>query len=148
MRARVHNKLPRWQRSLVYALSAALVLTGLGWLVAVYVMAPAGEPTPAPHAWAGPLLALHGIAAYAALIAYAFVGHVHVRTGWREPALRPMGVALGVSIVVLAVTGLVFYYVANESAIPYARWTHVATGLVLPVVLALHIRNGRRARAR
>ena len=145
MTTRLHNRLQRWHRRLVYALTTVLVLTGAGWLAAVYLAAPPGEPTPAPHPWAGALLAAHGIAAYAALVAYAFVGHAHVRTGWRVPALRTAGAWLGASIFVLFVTGLVFYYVAQEEAIPFARWTHVVAGVALPVVLAVHIRNGRRA---
>jgi len=145
MTTRLHNRLQRWHRRLVYALTTVLVLTGAGWLAAVYLAAPPGEPTPAPHPWAGALLAAHGIAAYAALVAYAFVGHAHVRTGWRAPALRTAGAWLGASIFVLFVTGLVFYYVAQEEAIPFARWTHVVAGVALPVVLAVHIRNGRRA---
>ncbi|HTQ00267.1 MAG TPA: hypothetical protein VMN56_13140 [Casimicrobiaceae bacterium] len=145
MTGRLHNRLPRWHRRLVYTLTTVLVLTGAGWLAAVYLAAPPGEPTPAPHPWAGPLLAIHGVAAYAALVAYAFVGHAHVRTGWRVPALRTAGACLGASVLVLVVTGLVFYYVAAEAAIPFARWTHVAAGVALPVVLAVHIRSGRRA---
>jgi hypothetical protein len=144
MTTRLHNRLPNWHRRLVYALTTVLVLTGAAWLAAVYLAAPPGEPTPAPHAWAGPLLAAHGIAAYAALVAYAFVGHAHVRTGWRVPALRPVAAWLIASILLLVVTGLVFYYVAEEAAIPYARWTHVAAGVLLAIALVIHIRNGRR----
>lgn len=144
MTARLHNRLPRWHRQLIYALTAALLLSGLGWLAAAYLAAPAGEPTPAPHPWASPLLTIHGIAAYVALIAYALVGHAHLRTGWRVPTLRSAGAWLGASILVLAVTGLVFYYVAAEGAIPFARWTHVATGMLLPIALWIHIRRGRR----
>jgi len=144
MTTRLHNRLPRWHRRLVYALTTVLVLTGAGWLAAVYLAAPPGEPTPAPHPWAGALLAAHGIAAYAALVAYAFVGHAHVRTGWRVPALRTAGAWLGASILLLAATGLVLYYVATEAAIPFARWTHIAAGVLLPIALVIHIRNGRR----
>ena len=88
MRHRLHNRLPPWQRRTIYALTGLLVLSGLGWLAVAYMLAPAGEPTPAPHPLAGTMLAVHGIAAYAALFAFALVGHVHMRTGWRVPGLR------------------------------------------------------------
>ncbi len=148
MRHRLHNSLPRWHRRTIYALTGALVISGLGWLVVAYLLAPAGEPTPAPHPLAGTMLAAHGIAAYAALFAFALVGHVHMRTGWRVPALRSGAAWLCATIAVLALTGLGFYYVATESAVPFLRWTHVAAGVLLPGGLALHIMRGRRASGR
>jgi hypothetical protein len=148
MRHRLHNSLPRWHRRTIYALTGALVLTGLGWLVVAYLLAPAGEPTPTPHPLAGPVLALHGVAAYAALVAFALVGHVHMRTGWRVPALRSGAFWLCVTMAALALTGLGFYYIATESAIPLLRWSHVVAGVLLPFWLALHIARGRRAMRR
>jgi hypothetical protein len=144
MRHRVHNRLPRWHRRAIYTLTLLLIVSGLGWLAAVYLLAPPGEPTPAPHALAGPLLEAHGIAAYAALAAYALVGHAHMRTGWRVPALRSAGFWLCATVALLALSGLGFYYIATESVIPYLRWTHVAVGMALPCWLALHIVRGRR----
>ena len=148
MRHRLHNRLPRWVRRAIYLMTALLVLSGLAWLAVVYLLAPAGEPTPAPHPLAGPLLALHGIVAYVALIGYALVGHVHVRTGWRVPSLRVAAFWLCAMLAMLTVTGLGFYYVSVEVALPPLRWTHVAAGLMLPLVLALHIVRGRRIAGR
>ncbi len=148
MRHRLHNRLPRWHRLTIYALTGALGLSGIGWLIVVYLLAPAGEPTPAPHPLAGTMLAVHGIAGYAALIAFALVGHVHMRTGWRVPALRNAAFWLCATLAVLALTGLGFYYVAAEAAVPFLRWTHVAAGIILPGWLALHIARGRRVTGR
>lgn len=148
MRGRLHNRLPRWHRRTIYSLTTLLFVTGALWLAVVYLAAPPGEPTPAPHEWAGPLLAIHGIAAYAALIAYGLVGHAHLRTGWRAPALRSAGTWLCAMIVLLAGTGLGIYYLAAETVIPAVRWTHVAAGVLLPCWLALHIVRGHRYAAR
>ena len=148
MRHRLHNRLPRWHRRAIYLVTALLVLSGLVWLAVVYLLAPPGDPTPAPHPLAGPLLALHGIVAYVALIGYALVGHTHVQTGWRVPSLRVAAFWLCAMLAVLTVTGLGFYYVSVEDALPPLRWTHVAAGLVLPLVLALHIARGRRMAGR
>ena len=148
MRHRLHNRLPRWHRLTIYALTGALGLSGIGWLVVAYLLAPAGEPTPAPHPLAGTMLALHGIAGYAALVAFALVGQVHMRTGWRVPALRNAAFWLCATLAILALTGLGFYYVAAEAAVPFLRWTHVAAGAILPGWLALHIARGRRITGR
>jgi len=144
MRGRLHNRLPRWHRWTVYALTAVLVVTGALWLLAVYALAAPGAPTPAPHAWASPLLTAHGVAAYAALFAYALVGHMHMRTGWRVPGLRSAAFWLCTMIATLAVTGLGLYYVAAETAVSASRWVHVAAGVLLPCWLVLHIVRGRR----
>lgn len=148
MRHRLHNRLPGWHRRAIYALTFLLIVSGLGWLATAYLLAAAGEPTPAPHPLAGPLLAAHGITAYAALFAYALVGHAHMRTGWRVPALRSAGVWLCTAIAALTLTGLGLYYVATESYIAYLRWTHVVAGILLPCWLALHIARGRRVTRR
>src|SRR5262245_27575135 len=145
---RLHNRLSRWHRHTIYALTVALIVSGIAWIAVCYALAPPGDPTPAPHPLAGPLLAVHGIAAYAALIAYALVGHAHLRTGWRVAALRSAALALLTTIAALAVTGVGFYYVAAEDAMPLLRWTHVAAGALLPCWLALRIVRGRRVTRR
>ncbi len=145
---RLHNRIPRWHRRAIYALTAMLVLSGVVWLLVVYLLAPPGEPVPAPHPWAGTLLLVHGVAAYAALLAYALVGHAHLRTGWRVPQLRNVALVLCVTIGVLALTGLGFYYLAAEAALPFLRWSHVAAGVILPCWLALHIVRGRHVTRR
>lgn len=144
MSSRLHNRLPRWHRRAIYVLTLALIASGVAWIVACYALAPPGDPTPAPHWLAGPLLAAHGITAYAALVAYALVGHAHLRTGWRVRVLRSAGTALLTTIAALALTGIGFYYVAAEEALPLIRWTHVAAGALLPYWLVLHIARGRR----
>ena len=145
---RLHNRLPRWHRRTIYALTLVLIASGVAWVVACYAFASPGDPTPAPHPLAGPLLAAHGIAAYVALVVYALVGHAHLRTGWRVPMLRSAGIALLSTLTVLALTGIGFYYVAAEDAVPVIRWTHVAAGALLPCWLALHIVRGRRVTRR
>ncbi len=141
---RFHNRLPRWHRRAIYAATGTLLLSGAIWLIVAYGLAPPGEPLPAPHPWAGTLLMLHGVAAYVALPMFALVGHVHMRTGWRVPELRSAALALCVTLAFLVLTGLGFYYVSTESALPFLRWSHVAAGAVLPCGLALHILRGRR----
>ena len=145
MKTRLRNRLSPWHRWTIYALTGAMLASGLGWLAVSYLLAPANEAGPAPHVLAGPLLAVHGIAAGVAMIAYALVGHTHLRTGWQIPAIRGAALWLCAAIVLLFLTGLGFYYIAVEGMIPYLRWTHVAAGLLLPACLVRHIARGHRA---
>jgi len=146
MRHLPHNRLPRWLRRGIYALTTLLLGSGIAWLGAAYLLAAPGEDTPAPHPWAGPALAIHGIAAQAALVAYALVGQAHLRAGWRTVAQRRAGVGLALAVLLLMSSGLGFYYGANEAALPWLRWSHVAIGTALPVLLGWHVRRGRRLR--
>jgi hypothetical protein len=146
MRHASHNRLPRWHRRAIDALTALLLGSGLAWLFVAYQLAPTGEATPAPHPWGGPLLAVHGVCAYLALVGCALVGQVHLRIGWRQPAARAAALTLGMALLVLMATGLGFYYVANEAATPWLRWSHVAAGLLMPVALQWHRIRGRAGR--
>jgi len=139
-----HNRLPPWLRRGIHAVVAGLVLSGSGWLLVAYALAPAGEPTPAPHRWSGTLLAMHGTLAHAGLVLCALVGQMHLRIGWRRPEVRRRAVLLVGTLLMLAATGLGFYYAADEQLLPWLRWSHVAVGLLLPLALALHVARGRR----
>lgn len=144
MNRRAHNRLARAHRWGIYAITAFLAATGAIWLGVSYLAAPPGELLPVPHPWGGSLLAVHGVAAYAALLVYALVGHTHLRAGWQRPVLRAAGGGLVAAILALALTGLALYYVPSEAAREAARWLHVAAGAAMPAALAWHIRNGRR----
>jgi hypothetical protein len=144
MHSRLRNRLSPWHRWTIYALTGALLVSGLSWLIVSYLFVPQGETGPAPHPLGGPLLAVHGVAAGAAMIAYALVGHTHLRTGWQLPAIRGAALWLCAAILLLFLTGLGFYYVAAEGVIPYLRWTHVGAGLLLPAYLVRHIVRGHR----
>ena len=141
-----HNRLPRWHRRAIHALTALLWLSGIAWLVFVYTLAPPGEETPAPHAYAGTALTVHGVAAQVALIAFALVGHAHLRAGWRTREQRKSGIGVGLALTLLAATGLGFYYSANESALPLLRWSHVAIGAALPALVTWHAARAWRLR--
>ena len=141
-----HNGLPDRLRRTIYAVTALLAVTGVGWLFVVYALALPGEPTPAPHPLAGTLLMVHGIAAYAGIAVLALVGQAHLRTGWRTAALRIPGIALCLALALLIATGLGFYYSGNDELLPALRWSHVALGVLMPVALAWHIVIGRRTR--
>ncbi len=130
--------LPRWQRNAIYACTGALTLTGIAWL-----LLPDAETSEAAR-W---MLRLHGVAAYALLVAAGSVLPVHLKLGWIRRRNRWSGSLLVALLAALAATGLWLYYgsLASHGATSIAHWIG---GLALPVWVVLHRAWGLRSRAR
>lgn len=143
MRRNARNRLPRWQRQFIYATTALLTITGIGWLIVCYLLAPGGEPTPAPHPWAPTLLGVHGIAAYLSLAGLGIVSAMHMRVGWQREPQRVIGVVLCSVFALLVITGLAFYYFVSDATRPLLRDVHIVAGFALPLMLVWHILRGR-----
>ena len=65
----------------------------------------------------------------------------HVPVGLRSKRNKPLGLILIGGIGLLAITGYLLYYVADEAFRGGVSWTHLGLGLCLPIVLILHIFN-------
>jgi hypothetical protein len=139
------HHLARWQRVSVYAVGAALLLTGAGWLGVHYLIgAGAGEMPHPLEAWA---LRLHGLAAFGGLFVLGLVGAAHVPHGWRlsrRPRWahqRRTGLALCVLAAALALSGYLLYYFAPEAFRPTLGWTHSIIGGLMAWAILLHRRG-------
>lgn len=136
-------RLSRWLRQALYALAGALFATGVAWFLGNL-----SEGLSRTEAWqmvSTYLLMLHGGAAMLFLLLLGAIGALHVCIAWRSRKNRSMGVALLVSNVLLIGTAFGLYYFGAESL---RRWTsdlHIAVGLGFPLLLALHVVQGRRS---
>ncbi|WP_456852650.1 cytochrome b/b6 domain-containing protein [Bradyrhizobium sp. USDA 4501] len=83
------------------------------------------------------LLMLHGISAYAVLVAIGSLLPLHVRSGWHRRRKRWTGGTTLAMLVLLAMTGLVLYYGAESTREP-ARWIHIAVGLACMALFPVH----------
>ena len=123
----------RWS---IYAIVVVLFTTGLAWWLLDAGSSPARFY----------LMAAHGLAAMAFLVAFGAIFALHVREGWRRRLNRASGA------LVLTVTGLLIpsalglYYIGSDALRGLTSDLHIATGLVLPFLLAAHVVLGRRAR--
>jgi hypothetical protein len=133
---------PRWQRWSVHATVLALLASGVAWLIAHYGMRAAGELA-APHPLEPWSLRLHGIAAYAFLLAFGSMSAVHVVLGWRARRNRGSGAGFVLAATLLFVTALGLYY-GPESAHATTSMLHWGLGLALLPLLWLHIVIARR----
>jgi hypothetical protein len=86
-----------------------------------------------------------------ALMAMMFVGglwSVHMRSGWRRRRQRASGTRLGVALLLLAVTAVGVYYLADETLANATAFVHLALGLALIAPFLWHLVKGRRMRRR
>ncbi|MEW6705417.1 MAG: hypothetical protein AB1430_11245 [Pseudomonadota bacterium] len=94
------------------------------------------------------VVALH---AALALLAMLFVGalwSVHMRSGWRRRRSKASGLLLALATLLLALTGLGIYYLADEQWANVAAFVHLVAGLALLVPFVWHVAAGQRLRRR
>lgn len=142
--AQVKFALPKWHEWLVYGSLGLLFLTGLAWLLLGRFGKVEGafglEPNPALP-W---LLTVHGIVAYAFLIVLGMLVPVHMVRGWSAGHNRRSGLTIVSAVLVLAASGLVLYYSSAEALRGNASTAHWLLGLIFPLILVVHIVQGRR----
>ncbi len=120
-----------WQKAAIYVTTIMVGLSGVLWFILHDVVADDLDD------WAHLLLILHGVSAYALLVAIGSLLPVHVRSGW----LRRRNLATGLTVVavmaVLAITALALYYGDEEMQKP-AKWLHLAFGFGSVIVFPAH----------
>jgi hypothetical protein len=138
------TRLPRWQEWSVYLSCGLLIATGIGWLVLDQWVRVAAEFGPEHHPAQRLTLIFHAIAAYVFLVVAGSIVPVHARVGWSLRRNRKSGLLLATICVVLAVSALGLYYLADEIARVWTSYIHWIVGLVCLPALLLHSVRGRR----
>jgi hypothetical protein len=120
-----------WQKAAIYVTTIMVGLSGVLWFILHDVVADDLDD------WAHLLLILHGVSAYALLVAIGSLLPVHVRSGW----LRRRNLATGLTVIavmaVLGITALMLYYGDEDMQKP-AKWLHLAFGLGCFIVFPAH----------
>jgi len=120
-----------WQKMAVFSTVAAVGLSGLLWFVLHDVVAE--EWRESTHL----LLTVHGVSAYALLVAVGSLLPLHVRSGWLRKRNVITGVMITAIMVALSVTALMLYYGGEETQAA-AKWLHLAFGLGSFVLFPAH----------
>jgi hypothetical protein len=131
-------RLPKGRRLFVYAVAAAVWITGAGWLVFhhfVRVQAEFGPMASPLEPW---WLRLHGAAAFGALLILGLLWGVHVVNGWRARRRRWSGGLLLGATVVLIVSGYLLYYAGDETLRNAVSLLHWVLGLGAPAAFLWH----------
>jgi hypothetical protein len=142
---RLSTRHQRW----LYVVAGALLLSGLGWITAHYVLAGnsllaglefAGVPHPSEMWW----LRLHGASMIGFLVVFGALLPGHVARGWRRHRNRHSGLFMLATTVMLALSGYGLYYSGDEATRPWISALHWVIGLAAGAGLVLHVTFGKR----
>jgi hypothetical protein len=136
------------RRHALYAALGGALATGILWLIFHYFLARQGEFGGEPHPLEGWWLRLHGACAFAVLWLGGMLWAVHIRPALNRPDKRVSGLLLLGILTILATTGYLLYYAADEGLRDVVRWAHWLVGILFAVVLPIHIIRARAQRAR
>lgn len=125
-----------WQKTAIYS-TTVVGLSGLLWFILHDVIA--DDPGDLAHL----LLMLHGVSAYALLVAIGSLLPIHVRSGWLRRRNFVTGLAVIVVMTILGLTALVLYYGGEELQEP-AKWLHLAFGFGGFILFPAHALVGRQ----
>lgn len=143
MRLSLRHK--RW----LYAMSGALFLSGLGWLLAHFFLASPvefGDPHHVSEPW---WLRVHGATAMGFLMAFGSLLPGHIARAWQARKNYRSGLLMLGIVATLVLTGYGLYYAGDEQTRPWISAVHWAVGLAAAAGLLLHVTLGkRRARRR
>lgn len=95
--------------------------------------------------------AVHALLAFMLSAAFGALGPLHMRSGWKRRQNRWTGIALICGFVLLTLSALGLYYVADETASRLLSLLHWILGLAATLPLAIHTIIGyglRRQRLR
>lgn len=140
-------KLSRAHQLWIYLISLLLVVSGLGWLIAHYFLATAGEFGEAHHFSEPWWLKLHGGAAMIFLIVFGALLPAHAVRAWRVNKNRNSGAAMLAIVAILVVTAYGLYYAGGDVLRDWLGVIHWITGLLAVAGLILHIWIGKRSRS-
>lgn len=136
-------RITRGHRRAIAAVFALLWVSGALWLVYHYFFQADGPFGPEPEALEAWWLRLHGLMAFAALLAVGSLLPLHLRGALTLRRNLASGLTTLAMLGWLALTGYALYYFADPDARPWLPCLHWSVGLVIPALLAAHVRRWR-----
>jgi MFS family permease len=147
--AHAHHRaalLSRRRRWLTFAVLAGLWGTGVAWLVLRYGMQHQGEFGPSPHPLQPWALRIHALFAFTALWLGGMLWAVHIVPTWRRGHRRASGILTIASLLLLAASGYLLYYIGDDRWRVSVSMLHWILGLFAIVPFLVHLLNDRRHR--
>lgn len=144
-----HHPLPvprpgRRLRQMLYLALAATLLSGLGWLLAHYLLPLPEDAARHPlETWS---IRSHGLAAMFALAVHGAYWQQHIAHASRQRRHFVSGILLLAAWLLLILSGYGLYYLTDEGLRATTSLAHWSIGLALPVALLAHLRQRWRLR--
>ena len=131
------RRLPLAVRIAIYAVGALLWLTGVVWLVLHHALPQATPFGPLPNVWEAPLMRAHGLIAVCSVFLIGWMTAAHVTPRWTSDRNRRSGLMLGVTALLLVVSGYALYY---STGTPHdaAALVHEVIGTLSPAAAFAH----------
>jgi len=127
-----------------YAAFSALFVTGVVWIITNEQRdSPNGEFWQAVSA---NLLMIHGGAAMITLVVVGALIPTHIVRAWASRRNRLTGPVMVTLNILLIATAFGLYYAGSDALRGWISDTHIAVGLIFPVLLFIHVLTGRRTR--
>ncbi len=140
-------KLSSHHEKWLWAVTAAVFLSGVLWLVFHFFLSEPGEYGESRNPLESWWLRLHGAAAMAFLVVLGSIVPIHVRRAWQLRKNHLTGAGMISVVAVLIVTGYALYYAGSETARPWISLVHWGFGLMGLPMLILHVLIGQRRTA-
>ena len=149
-------RLSRRHRQWIYAIGGSLVASGIGWLIAHYLLTTASEFGETHHPSEPWWLRLHGAAVMGYLVLLGTILPGHVKRAWSlrskcHASVRRnviTGIVMLSLSLALALTGWALYYSGSEELRPYISVGHWVLGLSAAIGFYQHHRSRVRSTAR
>lgn len=135
---------PAWFYRLLLVVAAILVLSGLLLIPAALEMRLEWE---VPWRLQGDAqigaAALHALMSFLMVMVVGALWSVHMRAGWRHKRNHRSGVLMAGMMLMLLLSAVAIYYLADDALALDASLLHMAAGALLPPFLVYHIIRGR-----
>ncbi|WP_221793985.1 hypothetical protein [Aquisediminimonas sediminicola] len=133
------TRLPAWQMRLLYTSFSLLALAGISWLILEHFIRVEGDFGSERSPWQPWALTVHGLACFAFLISIGAMLPVHVRLGLLGKRRRKSGIATGVIVLFMALTGYGLYYIADDELRGWTSTAHWVNGLITIALIGNHV---------
>lgn len=136
--------MPRRRRLSIFAVVAALWLSGCAWLCLDQFFSTPSPFGKTPHPFEPTLLLMHGILAILSMYVLGWVSARHVLRWWRARERLVSGTVLATFLTVLAVTGFALFFTSSDDWQHRAALAHEVLGIGLALLVIEHWFIGRR----